>query len=112
MRVAPCVAMTNSDRAHGAEVQAALGFELSAWICAEEVGCYKPDPRFWRAVSARLGVEPGPSWWHVSAYADYDGEAAAALGLTTVCVERPHSRPGPAAHEVADLLELAALLGA
>ncbi len=112
MRVAPCVAMTNSDRAHGAEVQAALGFELSSWICAEEVRCYKPDPRFWHALSARLGVEPGPAWWHVSAYADYDGEVAASLGLTTVFVERPHSRPGPAAHEVADLLELAALLGA
>ncbi len=110
MRVAPCVAMTNSDRAHGAQVQAALAFELSSWICAEEVRCYKPDPGFWHAVSARLGVEPGPDWWHVSAYADYDGEVASSLGLTAVFVDRPHSRPGPAAHRVADLLELAALV--
>jgi putative hydrolase of the HAD superfamily len=112
MAVAPCVAMTNSDRAHGEQVQAALGFRLSAWFCAEDLGCYKPDPRFWREVAARLGVEPGPRWWHVSAYADYDVRVAASLGLTTVFVERPHARPGPAVHRVSDLGELAALAGA
>jgi 2-haloalkanoic acid dehalogenase type II len=112
MAIAPCAAMTNSDRAHGAQAQAGLGFPLSAWICAEDVGCYKPDPRFWREVSARLGVEPGPAWWHVSAYADYDLGVAASLGLTTVFVARPHARPGPAAHRVTDLAGLAALAGA
>lgn len=112
MAVAPCAATTNSDRAHGEQVQDALGFRLSAWFCAEEVRCYKPDLRFWREVSARLGVEPGPAWWHVSAYADYDLGAAASLGLTTVFVERPHARPGPAAHRVEDLGELARLVAA
>jgi 2-haloacid dehalogenase len=112
MAVVPCAAMTNSDRAHGEQVQTALGFRLSAWFCAEELRCYKPDPRFWHEVSARLGVEPGPHWWHVSAYADYDGRVAASLGLTTVLVERPHARPGPAVHRVRDLAELAALAGA
>ncbi len=107
--IAPCAAMTNSDRAHGEQAQDALGFRLSAWFCAEDIGCYKPDPRFWRAVSARLGVEPGPDWWHVSAYADYDLRVAASLGLTTVFVERPHARPGTAVHHVTDLGELAAL---
>jgi len=112
MKLAPCVAMTNSDRSHGAQAQAALGFELSAWICAEEVRLYKPDPRFFGAVAARLGAKPGPDWWHVSAYADYDLRSASSLGLTTVFVVRPHARPGPADHRVADLAELAALLGA
>lgn len=28
----PCAAMTNSDRVHGAQVQATLGFQLSAWF--------------------------------------------------------------------------------
>ncbi len=110
MAVAPCVAMTNSDRAHGVQAQGGLGFMLSAWICAEDVRCYKPDPRFWREVSKRLGVEPGPAWWHVSAYADYDLDAAARLGLTTVFVARPHARPGPATHRVADLRGLAGLV--
>jgi 2-haloalkanoic acid dehalogenase type II len=107
---APCVAMTNSDRDHGEEVQARLGFRLSAWICAEEVRCYKPDPRFWREVSARLGVPLGPSWWHVSAYADYDLGVARDLGLTTVFVERPHARPGAATFVVPDLSALADLV--
>jgi FMN phosphatase YigB (HAD superfamily) len=102
--------MTNSDRDHGEEVQARLGLRLSAWLCAEEVRRYKPDPRFWRELSARLGVLPGPAWWHVSAYGDYDLGAARALGLTTVFVARPHARPGPADLRVPDLGALADLV--
>jgi 2-haloalkanoic acid dehalogenase type II len=112
MAVAPCVATTNSDRAHGEDVQRGLGLRLSAWVCAQDVRCYKPDPEFWRHVAQRLGVELGPAWWHVSAYADYDLEVAARLGLTTVFVDRPHARPGPATHSVRDLTELASLVGA
>jgi 2-haloalkanoic acid dehalogenase type II len=112
MAVWPCAAMTNSDRAHGEEAQARLGFPLSSWICAEDVRCYKPDPRFWREVAQLVGVEPGPWWWHASAYADYDLDAAARLGLTTVYVERPHARPGPAVHRVRDLAEMCDLLAA
>jgi 2-haloacid dehalogenase len=112
MVTAPCVAMTNSDRAHGRQVQAALGFDLSAWVCAEEVRLYKPDPRFFREVARRLEVTPGPEWWHVSAYADYDLATASSLGLTTVFVERPHARPGPATHRVPDLAALADLFTA
>jgi 2-haloacid dehalogenase len=108
----PCAATTNSDVAHGAVAQERLGFPLSAWICAEDVRCYKPDVRFWREASARVGVEPGPWWWHVSAYADYDLEPAAGLGLTTVLVDRPHARPGPAVYRARDLGEVADLLGA
>jgi 2-haloacid dehalogenase len=103
----PCAATTNSDRTHGEQVQSALGFRLHAWICAEEVGVYKPDPRVWLAASARLGVEPGPWWWHVSAYVDYDLETARSLGLTCVYVRRPHARPGPTDLAVKDLAELA-----
>lgn len=112
MAVAPCAAMTNSDRIHGEQAQARLGLRLSAWLCAEELGCYKPAPRFWREASARLGLEPGKDWWHVAAYADYDLGVAASLGLATVFVDRPHARPGPADHRVRDLEELAGLVGA
>lgn len=108
--VAPCVAMTNSDRAHGEQAQEQLGFRLAGWITAEELQIYKPDARFWHAVAARLEVPPSPAWWHVSAYADYDLDVARSLGLTTVYVERPHARPGPATHAVADLGELADLV--
>ena len=51
MGLVPCAAMTNSDRRHGEDVQAGLGFRLDAWLCAEEVGLYKPDPGFWSAMA-------------------------------------------------------------
>lgn len=105
--IAPCAATTNSDREHGAQVEAALGFRLDAWICAEDVGVYKPDARVWHAASARTGVPPGASWWHVSAYGDYDLATARGLGLTCVYVARPHARPGAAELAVPDLASLA-----
>lgn len=107
--IAPCAATTNSDREHGEQVQAALGFRLDAWVCAEGVGTYKPDARVWHAAAARTGVPPGPWWWHVSAYGDYDLTTARALGLTTVYVARPHARIGPADVAVSNLTELATL---
>jgi 2-haloalkanoic acid dehalogenase type II len=105
--IAPCVASTNSDQAHGRQAQRELGFDLDGWISAEEVRCYKPDPGFWRSVSARRDVPFGRSWYHVSAYADYDLETARRLGLTSVFVSRPHARSGPADLHVRDLAELA-----
>jgi FMN phosphatase YigB (HAD superfamily) len=102
--------MTNSDRAHGEQLQEQLGFPLTDWVCAEEVRVYKPSVAFWHAVAGRRGVTPGPHWWHVSAYADYDLQTAGRLGLTTVFVARPHARPGQADHQVADLGQLAALV--
>ena len=112
MAIAPCAALTNSDRVHGEQVQSQLGFRLSDWLCAEESGLYKPDERVWLAMAARRGVSPGPDWWHVSAYADYDLAVANRLGLTTVFVARPHARPGAATDTVRDLAELAARLTA
>jgi 2-haloalkanoic acid dehalogenase type II len=109
-RVAPCGAMTNSDRAHGEQVQRQLGFRLTHWWCAEEVGCYKPDPGVWEHAARAAGVPFGRAWWHVAAYADYDLSVARQLGLTTVYVERPHRRPGEADLVVPDLAALADLV--
>jgi 2-haloacid dehalogenase len=111
-RVAPLAATTNSDRAHGEQVQAQLGFRLDAWICAEEVRAYKPDRRIWEAASRKLDRAFDRSWWHVSAYADYDLRTARELGLTCVFVQRPHSRPGDADVKVPDLAALAELVEA
>jgi len=108
LRIAPCIAMTNSDARHGVAVQRQLGFRLTDWISAEEVRRYKPDIAFWHAARARSGVEFGPHWWHVSAYADYDLETASRLGLTVAFVERPHSVAGHAERRARDLRELAA----
>jgi 2-haloalkanoic acid dehalogenase type II len=111
-RVAPCGAMTNSDRAHGEQVQQRLERRLTYWWCAEEIGCYKPDPRVWEHAARATGVPFGRAWWHVSAYADYDLAVARRLGLTTVYVERPHCRSGPADLVVPDLVALANLIEA
>jgi FMN phosphatase YigB (HAD superfamily) len=107
---APCVATTNSDEKHGRQAQRTLGFDLDGWITAEAVRCYKPDPGFWRHAAALRGVPFDRSWWHVSAYADYDLATARRLGLTCVYVARPHARFGPADLHVRDLAELAARL--
>jgi hypothetical protein len=50
------------------------------------------------------------SWWHVSAYADYDLRTARELGLTCVFVQRPHSRSGAADVTVPDLTALAEIV--
>jgi len=104
---APCAAITNSDLAHRKGIEAQLGFALDGWICAEEERRYKPDRRMWEAAGRRMGVAPGRSWWHVSAYGDYDLQTARSLGLTCVFVRRPHARPGSADLAVDDLLALA-----
>jgi putative hydrolase of the HAD superfamily len=111
-RIAPLVALTNSDRDQGAAVRAALGSRVAwaHWLCAEDTGMYKPDPRMWDACAAATGVAGGRDWWHVSAYADYDLEEAVSRGLTTVYVERPHRRRGPALWTVPDLVALARLV--
>jgi 2-haloacid dehalogenase len=110
MKIAPCCAMTNSDRAHGEDTQAQLGFRLNDWLCAEDMRVYKPNPAFWHQMARRRDMRLGRDWWHVSAYADYDLAVANKLGLTTVFVERPHARPGPATYSVSDLRDLLTML--
>lgn len=109
-QIAPCGAMTNSDRAHGEQMQEQLGFRFDEWLCAEDARVYKPDPHFWELMASRRGTKFSARWWHVSAYADYDLAVARDCGLTTVFVERPHSRLGTATHAVRNLTELVKLL--
>jgi 2-haloacid dehalogenase len=90
----PCGATTNSDIAHRPAIERQLGRALEPWICAGDVGAYKPDARIWEAAARATGVAYGPAWWHVSAYADYDLATARRLGLTTILVRRPHHRAG------------------
>jgi 2-haloalkanoic acid dehalogenase type II len=109
-QLGPCIAMTNSDRIHGKQVQEQFGFSLNDWVCAEEIHAYKPDPAFWHAVAARRHVKLDSGWWHASAYADYDLGTASKLGLTTVFVKRAHSLPGPAQYHVTNLRDLAEIV--
>jgi len=91
---APCGATTNSALAHRPAIERQLGRALAPWICAGEVGAYKPDVRIWEAAARATGMTYGPDWWHVSAYVDYDLATARKLGLTTILIRRPHFRPG------------------
>ncbi len=112
-RIAPCVAITNSDRAHDVQVQEQLG-AMDGWICAEEVSVYKPDARFWHEVARRRGVawRSGRAGGTSRRTGDYDLRTAKELGLTCVLVRRPHSRAGSCDLEVRDLAELASRLEA
>jgi 2-haloacid dehalogenase len=97
-----------------------FGVAFAAVVTAQQVGSYKPDPRNFDALLARLDTAPDRVL-HVAQSLFHDIAPANALGLTTVWVNRRHDRPGsgatpPAtAHpdlEVPDLRTLAHLVSA
>lgn len=84
---------------------AGIGAALDAVLSVEEVGVFKPDPRVYDLVGARLGPAPGEVLF-VSANG-WDAAAAAAYGFRTAWVNRagaaPDRLPGTPDHVVADL---------
>jgi 2-haloacid dehalogenase len=97
-----------------------LGVAFAAVVTAQQVGSYKPDPRNFRALLARLDTAPDRVL-HVAQSLFHDIAPANALGLTTVWVNRRHDRPGSGATppatarpdlEVPDLRTLAHLASA
>ena len=99
---------------------AAAGLPWDDVLSAESVRRYKPDPAVYRMAVDRLRLPPGEIMM-VAAH-KYDLEAAAALGLRTAFVPRPHQlgsggqpdqpAPGDSFDVVAqDFIELAAQLG-
>jgi 2-haloacid dehalogenase len=97
-----------------------LGVAFAAVVTAQQVGSYKPDPRNFRALLARLDAAPDRVL-HVAQSLFHDIAPANALGLTTVWINRRHDRPGSGATppatarpdlEVPDLRTLAHLTSA
>jgi 2-haloacid dehalogenase len=97
-----------------------LGVAFAAVVTAQQVGSYKPDPRNFDALLARLDTAPDRVL-HVAQSLFHDIAPANALGLTTVWVNRRHDRPGSGATppatarpdlEVPDLRTLAHLASA
>jgi 2-haloacid dehalogenase len=97
-----------------------LGVTFAAVVTAQQVGSYKPDPRNFRTLLARLGTTPDRVL-HVAQSLFHDIAPANVLGLTTVWVNRRHDRPGSGATppatarpdlEVPDLRTLARLASA
>ncbi len=111
-RRAPVVALTNGT----ADLEViGLRHYFTAVFTAGEVGAAKPDARAFAAVCARLALRPGEVA-HAGDHPEKDVAAARAAGMTAVWVDRGlHAWPAglaPAEHVVADLHELADLVGA
>ena len=82
--------LSNVDRKSFAATQEALGVEFDLVCTAEEIGSYKPDPRNFRFLLARLaelGIEQG-ELLHAAQSLFHDIQPARALGIRTAWVDR------------------------
>lgn len=114
--------LSNVDRGSFDRTQAQLGVEFDEVMTAEDIGSYKPDPRNFEFLLARMaerGIEPGQVL-HVAQSLYHDHVPAKQFGLKTVFVDRRSDRAGNGAVpapteevrpdlEVPDLATLAAL---
>ncbi len=111
-RRAPLLALTN-----GTADLASIGLRryFTAVVSAVEVGAAKPDARVFIAACERVALQPAQIA-HAGDHPLNDVDAARAVGMPAVWVNRGlHEWPAdlaPAEHAVADLHELAELLGA
>ncbi|MCK6371220.1 MAG: HAD family hydrolase [Gammaproteobacteria bacterium] len=110
-RRAPLLALTNGT-ADLATI--GLGRHFTAVVSAVEIGAAKPDARAFDAACRRAGL-PAAAVAHAGDHPRNDVDAARAAGLVAVWVDRGlHEWPAaltPPEHTVADLHELAELLG-
>ncbi|MXZ28168.1 MAG: haloacid dehalogenase type II [Gammaproteobacteria bacterium] len=82
--------LSNIDRKSFAATREALGVEFDLVCTAEEIGSYKPDPRNFRFLLARLaelGIEQG-ELLHAAQSLFHDIEPARAQGIRTAWVDR------------------------
>lgn len=90
------VILSNVDRASFAGSNEVLGVEFDAVVTAEDVGCYKPSPRNFAALTRRIssmGIGEG-RLLHVAQSLFHDHVPAKEVGLPTVWINRRHDRPG------------------
>ena len=69
-------------------------------ITAQQARAYKPSPQIFKVAQQRTGVAPG-QWLHAAQSVYHDVVPARALGIATVWVNRPSSRPGAGAANAA-----------
>lgn len=90
------IILSNVDRASFAGSNQRLGVTFDAVITAEDIGSYKPDPRNFAALLARvqeMGIAPG-KLLHVAQSLFHDHVPAKGVGLSTVWIDRRGNRPG------------------
>lgn len=98
------IILSNVDRRSFAGSNRRLGVEFDAIITAEDVGSYKPDPRNFDALLARIdamGVPRG-RLLHVAQSLFHDHVPAKAAGLTTAWIDRRGDMPGHGATPIPD----------
>jgi 2-haloacid dehalogenase len=69
-------------------------------ITAQQARAYKPSPQIFKLAQQRTGVAPG-QWLHAAQSVYHDVIPARSLGIATVWVNRPSSRPGSGAAKAA-----------
>jgi 2-haloacid dehalogenase len=69
-------------------------------ITAQQARAYKPSLQMFQLAQQRTGVAPG-QWLHVAQSVYHDVIPARSLGIATVWVNRPSSRPGSGAAKAA-----------
>ena len=82
--------LSNVDKESFAATERALGIRFDLVCTAEEIGSYKPDPRNFRFLLARLaelGIEQG-ELLHAAQSLFHDVQPAGALGIRTAWVDR------------------------
>lgn len=82
--------LSNVDMHSFGATQKVLGVEFDRVCTAEEIGSYKPDPRNFRFLLAKLdelGIAPG-ELLHAAQSLYHDVEPASALGIRTAWVDR------------------------
>ncbi|TDC05361.1 haloacid dehalogenase type II [Nonomuraea longispora] len=90
------IIVSNVDRAGFAGSNQHLGATFTSVLTAEDIGCYKPDPRAFEALlheAERLGVAEG-RLLHVAQSLFHDHVPAKAAGLPTVWINRRHDNAG------------------
>ncbi len=106
-RRATLVVLSNVDRASFAASARALGVRFDRVITAEEMGCYKPDPRTFevlRAEVAHLGFAP-QEHLHVAQSLYHDILPARRAGIATCWIDRRGGQGGGATPEVSTRVE-------
>ena len=82
--------LSNVDKASFAATERALGIRFDLVCTAEEIGSYKPDPRNFHFLLARLSESgiAGTELLHAAQSLFHDIEPARALGIRTAWVDR------------------------
>ena len=101
------IILSNVDRASFAGSNARLGVTFDAILTAEDIGSYKPDPRNFEALLARvqaMGIAP-ERLLHVAQSLFHDHVPAKAAGLATVWIDRRQGRAGHGATPLAESVQ-------